>query len=180
MNLTKMVAAAMFFLILSGLAGGCGNSGDSGPNNGAAPRRQVEKVNPPGDDGAIYSAAGEFVQALVSDDRDKVLFMLTVDHRNSWQEDSFLFRQDAKAGYEEFVLENLNYSVVAYLNNEQTGFTELAVIDAVYDVVMKNGGEEAVRVSLQDTLAFRRESGQWLISVNERIFVADRLHISGV
>lgn len=155
------------------LAAGCGRPG-TGTEAGAAPRRQLETVQPNENDGAIYRATEEFVRALVADNREKVLSLLTSDHRASWRDESFLLSEEAKQQFEEFAMENLTHTVVRYINNEETNFQEMAMVFAVYDVVMKNGGQEANRIKMQDNLIFRQEGGQWLIAINERGFlVAD-------
>jgi len=148
---------------------GCGRqaaTGDSG-----TPRRQLETVQPNENDGAIYRATEEFVRALVADEREKVLSLLTADHRASWRDESFLLTEEAKQQFDEFAVENMTYTVVRYINNEDTGFREMAMLFVVYDVVMKQDGREVSRVKMQDNLAFRQDNGQWLIAINERGFL---------
>lgn len=162
----------VFGLILALLAGtaGCGQ-GNQAENGAKPPLRQTETVKPNEDDGQIYRNVEAFVGALVQDDRSTVLEMLTKDHRSSWSDNAFLLDAEAKKLFDEITLDNLNHSVVKYVNNEDTSFVETAFIIAVYDVVMKKAGVEADRVKFQESLAFRREDGQWKISVNERGFL---------
>ena len=161
------------WLMVLGLAllvsvAGCGPNDEGAQSGTQQPRRQLETVKANEDDGQIYRNVEAFINALVKDDRNTVLAMLTKDHRNSWSENSFLLNAETKNQFEEFGLENLNYTVVKYVNNEDTNFVETAFIVAAYDVVMKNDGAEAGRVKLQETLAFHKEDGQWGITVNER------------
>lgn len=155
-------------ILIVSMVTGCGQADDT-DNQGTGLRRQVETVKPNEDDGAIYRTTEEYVKALVEDDRNTVLSLLTVDHRNSWRNDSFLINADAKEIFDEITLANLNYTVVSYINNEETSFEDVGVIYAVYDVVLKKDGQEAGRQTFQDNLVFRKEDGQWRISVNERI-----------
>lgn len=163
-----LVFGASLFLALGTM--GCGGDNAAQPGN-TNQRRQAETVKPNDRDGQIYQTVETFINALVKDDRNTVLGLLTSDHRNSWREDSFLLNSEAKEQFEEFAADNLNYTVVRYVNNEDTNFIETAFIIAAYDVVMKNGGVEASRVKIQESLAFRQENGQWRISVNERGFL---------
>lgn len=174
-----MTKAKMLMVIVLGIAlllgtAGCGQRGGGTETGGGAPRNRLETVQPNENDGAIYRVTEEFIRALVADDREKVLSLLTADHRASWRDESFLLTAEAKQQFEEFAVENLTHTVVRYINNEETNFQEMAMLFAVYDVVMKSGGQEQNRIKMQDNLALRRENGQWLIAVNERGFlVAD-------
>lgn len=157
--------------LLLGTAG-CGKKEAGDP--GQPKRRQIETVKPNEDDGQIYRNVEAFISALVKDDRNTVLEMLTTDHRNSWSDQSFLLNPEAKNTFEAFDVDNLNYTVVKYVNNEDTNFIETAFIVAAYDVVMKKGGAEADRIKVQESLAFHRENGQWKVSVNDRGFLVSR------
>lgn len=167
----KLWLLGMIFFFTAILIAGCGGSGGNTTDDDTAPatqpRKQIETVKPNEDDGAVYRATEDFIKALVNDDRQKVLSLLTADHRNSWRDDSYLLKGDAKSRYE-LALENLNYTVVSYVNNEQTNMEDNAIIIAVYDVVKKSGGEETGRVKWQESLVFRKENGQWLIALDER------------
>jgi hypothetical protein len=157
-----LVAALLVFV-------GCAKEeGSPGP---APSRKQIETVKPNEDDGAVYQTTENFIKAMVRDDRQQVLSLLTADHRNSWTDDAFLIKPETKDLFEEFSVENLRYSVIQYINNEDTGNVNTAMIIVVYDVVMKNGGEEKARAKLQESLAFRKENNQWLITMNERGFL---------
>ncbi|MBS4030824.1 MAG: hypothetical protein KGZ63_05305 [Clostridiales bacterium] len=158
----------VFGLVLALLAVGAGCTKQAAENGANSQRRQIETVKPNENDGQIYRNVETFVSALVKDDRNTVLEMLTKDHRNSWSDNSFLFNAEAKNRFDEFAAENLNYTIVKYVNNEDTNFVETAFIIAAYDVVMKKGGTEASRAKIQESMAFRKEDGQWKISVNER------------
>lgn len=161
----------VFLFALIAAAAGCGSRETAGASESAVARAKLEAVKPHEDDGAIYGATKEFVRALVADERDQVLSLLTAEHRNGWEEQSFLITDAAKAKFDEFKLENLRHTVVKYMNNEDTGFENTGVVFAVYDVVMKNGGQEQDRVKIQESLVFRRENGKWLISLDERGFL---------
>lgn len=167
MMLCGVAAAALI------VTAGCGQRNAAGTEATPAPRRQAETVQPNEQDGAIYRATEEFISALVADRREDVLKLLTSDHRASWSDDSFLLTEDAKRQFEEFALENLTYTVVRYINNEETQFIDNGFIFAVYDVVMKKGGEEAARIKMQENLIFREENGQWLIAADERGFLVE-------
>lgn len=171
-NVKAVLALFLFTLTLITVAG-CGRQNSTDPTS-QSPRKKMEAVKPNDDDGAIYSSTKEFVQALVADDREKVLSLLTAEHRSSWKEESFLIKNDEKQQFEDVVLDNLNYTVIKYVNNEDTNFENTGMIFAVYDVVMKNNGEEAGRVKLQESLMFRRENGKWLIALDERGFLVEK------
>jgi len=166
---SKLIILALALLVLALLAG-CGKSSTEQAGGGIL-RRQAETVKPNEDDGAIYQATEDFILALVADDRQKVLSLLTADHRNTWVDNSFLFRADAKDHFDEAVVENLNYTVVTYVNNESTNHENTGMIIAVYDVVMKKEGAEIGRTKIQENLAFRKENSRWLISMDERGFL---------
>jgi ketosteroid isomerase-like protein len=162
-----VIIGAILVLLLGAV--GCSNGDEA--ETSTPQRRQVETVKPNEDDGQIYRAVETFVNALVNDDRSTVLDLLTTDHRNSWRDDSFLLNAEAKNRYDEFDVDNLNYTIVKYVNNEDTNFVETAFIIAVYDVLMKSGSQEDNRVKMQESLAFRREGEAWKISVNDRGFL---------
>ncbi len=166
----KQIAVCIIIVALLAAVSGCGRE-EGLQEIQPGQRRQVETVKPNEKDGQIYRNVEAFVNALVRDDREAVLSMLTRDHRNSWRDDSFLLNGQARERYEQFAVDNLNYTVVKYVNNEDTNFVETAFIIAVYDVVMKNGGQESGRVKIQESMAFRQEDGLWKMSVNERGFL---------
>lgn len=166
----KITVILLVATLLTGMLAGCAKQ-ETGGVDSPVVRRQLETVKPNEDDGAIYRGTEEFVRAMVADDRQKVLSLLTADHRNSWRDESFLLSPDAKAQFEEITMENLNYTVVKYINNEETQFVDNGFIFAVYDVVMKKGGKEVSRAKMQENLVFRQENGQWLIAADERGFL---------
>jgi predicted small lipoprotein YifL len=164
-RITAMTAILLLFL--SALSG-CGQRGNS--DTTGAPRARLQAVQPNEDDGAIYGATKSFIMALAENDREKILSLLTAEHRSEWSEDSYLLSADAMGQYEKIALENLQYTVVKYLNNEETNFENTGIVFAVYDVVMEKDGLEE-RVKIQENLAFRKENGAWLISLDERGFL---------
>lgn len=172
---TKILLAFGILLLALSLAGvqGC-SSQEANTGNGGSPRSKLEAVKPNEDDGAIYQTTKEFVNALVTDDRQQVLSMLTSEHRNTWKEESYLVTGDAKEKYDEFVVEKLQHTVVKYLNNEETNFENTGMVFAVYDVIMKKDGQEQGRVKIQESLVFRQENGKWLISLDDRGFLVEK------
>jgi hypothetical protein len=167
MKTVKSVMVFCLLLLLLASASGCGKTeAEQAPE--LAQSRQVETVKPNENDGQIYRGVEAFIRALVKDDRETVLSLLTKGHASTWRDDSFLFNEQARERYDEFAVDNLNYTVVTYINNEDTNFVPTAFIVAVYDVVMKNGGVEASRVKLQESMAFHEDEGQWKIALDER------------
>ena len=169
----KSVIAVVLILLSLGVVAGCGRQ-DANPAVGSSPRTKLEAVKPNEDDGAIYGVTKDFINALVKDEREKVLSLMTAEHRGEWNDDSFLIPVDAKAKFDEIKLENMQYTVVKYLNNEETNFENTGIIFAVYDVVMAKNGQEAERVKIQESLAFRKENGTWLVSMDERGFLVEK------
>lgn len=174
MSTKKITAVAILLLVLTLAAAGCGQSDATNPEDGSSPRARLEAVEPNEDDGAIYGATVEFINALVRNDRETVASLLTAEHRRLWTEDSYLLSDAAKAQYDDIALENLQYTVVKYMNNEETNFENTGVLFAVYDVALRNNGEEQERVKIQESLAFRKENGTWLISMDERGFLVEK------
>jgi hypothetical protein len=166
----KQVKAILGILLLmvTLLAVGCGQDGVNSADS--TPRTKLGAVQPNEDDGAIYEITKNFIAALVNDDKDQVLSLLTTEHRSVWTETSFLLSAAAKGQYDDIELGNLQYTVVKYLNNEETNFENTGIIFAVYDVTMKAGGQDE-SMKIQESLAFRKENGQWLISMDERGFL---------
>jgi triphosphoribosyl-dephospho-CoA synthetase len=173
-NKIKVAFGVALLLLTLVSAAGCGWQAVADPANDSSPRKKLEAVKPNEDDGAIYGTTKKFINALVADDRETLLTMLTSEHRSAWQDESFLVTDSAKAQFDEIALENLNYTVVKYVNNEETNNKNTGMIFAVYDVVMKNDGMEEGRLKLQESLIFRKENNQWLISLDERGFLVDK------
>jgi triphosphoribosyl-dephospho-CoA synthetase len=172
-NKLKVAFGVALLLLTLVTAAGCGRQAVADQND-PSPRKKLEAVKPNEDDGAIYSTTKKFINALVADDRETLLTMLTSEHRSAWRDESFLVTDAAKAQFDEIALENLNYTIVKYVNNEETNFENTGMIFAVYDVVMKNDGLEEGRLKLQESLIFRKENNQWLISLDERGFLVEK------
>ena len=85
-----------------------------------------------------------------------------------------MVRPETKERFEEIELEDLRHTVVRYINNEETNFENTAMIIIVYDVAMKNGGETKATSKIQESLAFRKEDGKWLVTMNERGFLVQK------
>lgn len=174
MTFRKAVLVTAIAALLFTAAAGCGNKKEAEPGNNPTPRPKLSAINANEDDGAIYSTTKDFVRALVADERDKVMSLLTSEHRNGWNEKSFLITGDAKTQYDEFAVDKLQHTEVKYVNNEETNFENTGMVFAVYDVVMKKNGQEEGRVKIQESLVFRQENGKWLISLDERGFLVPK------
>jgi hypothetical protein len=171
----KLLLILGLLLLTLSLAGvqGCGSQ-DANKDGDKPARSKLETVKPNEDDGVIYHTTKEFVQALVTDDRQKILSMLTSEHRNTWEDESYLITEEAKSQYDEFTVENLQHTVVKYINNEDTNFENTGMVFAVYDVIMKKDGQEQGRVKIQESLVFRQENEKWLITLNDRGFLIEK------
>lgn len=120
------------------------------------------------EDSAVYSAAKDFVHALVSGEREKVLAMLTDSHRQNWTENSFLYGDDVREKYDTIEVKDIRHGIVRYVQVPELGNVTTALVTVIYIVEFQNNGTVEATVKMQENLGLQKTGDQWLIAVDER------------
>lgn len=119
-------------------------------------------------DAAVYLAARQFVEALVDDERERVLAMLTAGHRAKWTDASFLYDSTALQPGRSVALGDFRHSVVRYVQPPELGGETLALVTARYTVLFKNGDVVEGEVQVEENMGLQLVGDLWLIAADER------------
>lgn len=119
-------------------------------------------------DAPVYLAARQFVEALVADDREKVLAMLTDGHRANWTDASFLSDRTRLEAGRTLELGRFRHSVVRYVQAPDLGGETVALVTARYTVLFKNGETVEGEMRVEENMAFQLAGGRWLVAADRR------------
>jgi hypothetical protein len=120
------------------------------------------------EDSFVYRSVEGFVLALVADEREQVLAMLTDDHRMNWMENSYLYGEDMRQKYESIRVGDLRHSIVRYVQVPEAGNATMALVTVRYVVEFVNNGEVETSVMMEEKLGLRQAGELWKIAVDER------------
>lgn len=120
------------------------------------------------EDSAVYSAARDFVHALVSGEREQVLAMLTDSHRQNWTENSFLYGDGVREKYDTIEVRDIRCGIVRYVQIPELGNGTTALVTVIYIVEFRNNGTVEAAVKMQENLGLQKAGDQWLIAADER------------
>ena len=124
-------------------------------------------------DKAVYQAAEEFIRALINDDREEVLSLLTEEHRVNWTDASFLYDRTALQPGQIFELSSFRHSVVRYIQSPELGGETLALVTAKYKVLFKNETEIITEMQIEESMALQLVNDTWRIAADQRKIVSE-------
>ena len=164
--LLVLLATALFFLFDSRTV-----PDTAEPPAPAAPEAEIA-LQPPANDAAIYLVLETYLAALVADEQEAVLALLTESHRQEFTAASFLLQPGAIENHSEIALAELNHSFPTY-TSQYTGLegVPVAVLSAEYTVNFYQNGSLTAAPRFREELLFRREGENWLIAVSRRDFI---------
>lgn len=119
-------------------------------------------------DAAVYLAAREFIEALLRDDREKVLVMLTEGHRANWTDASFLYDGTELREGQHAVLGQFRHSVVRYERLPELGGERVALLTARYTVLFKDGEVVEREFRIEENMVLQYVAETWLVAADER------------
>lgn len=124
-------------------------------------------------DKAVYQAAEQFILALISDEREKVLSLLTEEHRLNWTDASFLYDRTALQPGQTVELGSLRHSIVRYIQSPELGGETLALVTFKYTMLFKNGAEVSTEIKVEESMALQFVGENWLIAADQRKIVSE-------
>jgi len=164
--LLVLFAAAVLFFFLSQRAGFSPvmplPGGGTTAAGLAAPRDQ-----------AVYQVAEQFILALIKDEREVVLSMLTEEHRLNWTDASFLYDRTALQLGQSAELGSFRHSVVNYIQSPELGGQTLALVTVKYTVLFKNETETTAEIQIEESMALQLVNESWLIAADQREIISE-------
>ncbi|MBS4008197.1 MAG: hypothetical protein KGZ45_07230 [Clostridium sp.] len=124
-------------------------------------------------DEAVYQAAEQFIRALISDDREKVLSLLTEEHSLNWTDASFLYDRTALQLGQTVELGSLRHSIVRYIQSPELGGETLALVTFEYTMLFKNGAEVLTEIKVEESMALQLVDGNWKIAADQRKIISE-------
>lgn len=124
-------------------------------------------------DEAVYQAAEQFIRALISDEREKVLSLLTEEHRLNWTDTSFLYDRTALQPGQTVELGSLRHSIVRYIQSPELAGETLALVTFKYTMLFKNGAEVSTEIKVEESMALQLVDENWLIAADQRKIVSE-------
>lgn len=122
----------------------------------------------PPDDAEIYRVVEDYVAALVADEQEIVLSLLTAYHRQEWQTDSFLLRQGVTALFSKIELTDFRHTFVYYSSAVPEIYGDkFALLTVEYKVDFINE-QETRTVRFSEDLVLRLEGENWRIAGSKR------------
>ncbi|MBS3887442.1 MAG: hypothetical protein KGZ56_10350 [Dethiobacter sp.] len=124
-------------------------------------------------DQAVYQAAEQFILALIKDEREVVLSMLTEEHRLNWTDASFLYDRTALQLGQSAELGSFRHSVVNYIQSPELGGQTLALVTVKYTVLFKNETETTAEIQIEESMALQLVNESWLIAADQREIISE-------
>lgn len=119
-------------------------------------------------DEEVYLAAREFIEALVQDERDLLLAMLTESHAANWTAASFLYDGTALREGQRAALGQFRHNVVRYVQPPELGGERVALLTVHYTVLFKDGETVEKEVRIEENMGLQLVDGTWLVAADQR------------
>lgn len=166
----KIVLVVVALLMVAGVAGFYLLSGEEGNNTETAVAVGQGGFPASARDAKVYSQIEEYLQAQRANERDKVLGMLSPEHRLEWTDNSYLLTEQALAMFDEIRLGELKIGVIDF--NDIEGKSRADVLLS-YILFLVKDNQVTARVDMAEDLGLIETGDGWLIDRSVRTVVME-------